>query len=70
MELRYIQCRDGVIWEPKKQLIASLALLGKESFILKNGTSESGGTVYAHWCKKCKKIIIDYLGDAENAKEI
>ena len=48
MELRYIQCRDGVIWEPKKQLIASLALLGKESFILKNGTSESGGTVYAH----------------------
>lgn len=70
MELGYIQCRDGVIWGPKKQLIASLALFGKGSFILKNGASESGRTVYAHRCKKCKKIIIDYLGDADNAKGI
>lgn len=60
MELGYIQCRDGVTWSPKKQLVAALAILGKGSFYLKNGASENGRTVYAQRCKTCKKIIIDY----------
>lgn len=65
MELGYIQCRDGVTWSPKKQLVAALAILGKGSFYLTNGASENSRTVYAYRCKMCKKVIIDYAVDKE-----
>ena len=60
MELGYIQCRDGVTWTPKKQLIAALSILGKGSISLKNGAAENSRAVYAQRCKECKKVIIDY----------
>ena len=66
MELGCIQCRDGVAWSPKKQLIAALAILGKGSFYLKNAASENGRTVYAYRCKECKKIIIDYVESTDS----
>ena len=34
MTLGYIQCRDGVYWTLKKQLVASLSSLGKGSTCL------------------------------------
>jgi len=60
MELGYIQCRDGVTWTPKKQLIAALSILGKGSLSLTNGAADNSRMVYAHRCKNCQKIIIDY----------
>ena len=35
----YIQCRDGVYWTLKKQLVASLSSLGKGSTCLSNGAA-------------------------------
>jgi len=60
MELGYIQCRDGVTWTPKKQLVAALSILGKGSVSLENGAAENSRTVYAYHCKECKKVVIDY----------
>lgn len=60
MELGYIQCRDGVTWTPKKQLVASLSVLGKGSVSLENGAADNSRTVYAFKCADCKKVIIDY----------
>lgn len=63
MQLGYIQCRDGVSWTPKKQLVPSLSFLGKNSFSLENGAADNSTAVYAYRCKACKKIIIDYSGN-------
>ena len=60
MELGYIQCRDGVTWTPKKQLVAALSILGKGSVCLKNGAANHSKAVYAYQCGNCKKVIIDY----------
>ncbi len=60
MTLGYIQCRDGVYWTLKKQLIASLSSLGKESTPLANGAADNSSAVFAFKCGACKKIIIDY----------
>lgn len=60
MELGYIQCRDGITWTPKKQLISALSFLGKNSLPISNGAGDNSKIVYAHKCKDCKKIIIDY----------
>ena len=60
MELGYIQCRDGITWTPKKQLISALSFLGKDSLSISNGASDNSKIVYAYRCKDCKKIIIDY----------
>ena len=60
MELGYIQCRDGVTWTPKKQLVAALSILGKGSVSLENGAAENSRTVYAYHCNECKKVVIDY----------
>ena len=60
MELGYIQCRDGVTWTPKKQLVAALSVLGKGSVSLANGAAESSKMVYAYKCGDCKKVVIDY----------
>ena len=60
MDLGYIQCRDGVTWTSKKRLVAALSSLGSDSLPLKNGAQDNSRAVYAHKCKDCKKIIIDY----------
>ncbi len=65
MTLGYIQCRDGVRWTLKKQLVAALSFLGKESTSLANGAADNSNTVYAYKCGDCKKIIIDYSNRAE-----
>lgn len=68
MTLGYIQCRDGVYWTLKKQLVASLSSLGKGSTCLSNGAADNSNTVFAFKCEDCKKIIIDYLNKKEGTK--
>lgn len=63
MESGYIQCRDGVTWTPKKQLVAALSFLGKGSISLENGAADNSSTVYAYKCGTCKKVVIDYSAD-------
>lgn len=60
MELGYIQCRDGVTWTPKKQLVASLSFFGNGSVRIENGAADNSTAVYAYNCPECKKVIIDY----------
>ncbi len=60
MESGFIQCRDGVTWTPKKQLIPALSVLGKGSLSLANGAADNPNTVYAFKCAECKKVVIDY----------
>ena len=60
MELGYIQCRDGVFWTEKKQLVSSLSFLGKGAVSLENGAADDSHAVYAYKCADCKKVIIDY----------
>ena len=64
MELGYIQCRDGVNWTPKKQLVAALSVLGKDSVSLANGADDTSRAVYAHKCAACRKVIIDYADES------
>ena len=63
MEAGYIQCRDGVNWTPRKQLVAALSVFGRGSVPLANGAGESSRTVHASKCEACKKVIIDYSRD-------
>ena len=58
MEMGYIQCRDGVNWTPKKQLVAALSCFGKDHLSLENG--KGNRAVIAYKCGDCEKIIIDY----------
>ena len=60
MEKGYIQCRDGVHWTPKKQLVAALSEFGKDSISLENGAGRNNTVIYAYKCGDCKKVIIDY----------
>ncbi len=65
MELGYIQCRDGVIWDTKIRKVAAWAawpFVGKGSIHLgADGAGPFSGTsVAAYNCNGCKKIIIDY----------
>ena len=62
MELGYIQCRDGIFWTPKKQLVAALSCFGRNSVSLDNGNGKT--TVYAYKCSGCKKVVIDYSTDS------
>lgn len=57
MESGYIQCRDGVTWTPKKQLIPALSFLGK------GGVHLASNAVCAYKCDECKKVIVDYSTD-------
>ena len=61
MEQGYIQCRDGVTWTAKRQPIAALSSFGKDSVSLANGAAKHSRTVFAHRCRNCKKVIIEYL---------
>lgn len=65
MELGYIQCRDGITWTPKKQLVASLSFWGRGGISLVNGAADDSSAVYALKCSDCKKVIIDYSPDTE-----
>lgn len=49
--------------DEKKQFIAALSFLGKDSVSITNGASDSSQTVYAYKCGECKKVIIDYSTD-------
>ena len=49
--------------DTKKQLVASLSFLGKDSVSLANGAADNSQTVYAYKCGDCKKVIIDYSAD-------
>ncbi len=68
MDLGYIQCRDGVTWTPKKQLVAALSFLGKGSVPLANGADDNSRVVYAYKCGECKKVIIDYSQEDKKAE--
>ena len=65
MVLGYIQCRDGVVWTPKKQLVAALSSLGRGSVSLSNTATGNARTTCAYRCEDCKKVVIDY--STENA---
>ncbi len=66
MRLGYIQCRDGINWTPKKQLIAAFSYLGRGKISLQNGASIiTKSAVYAYNCDDCKKIIISYNDEEE-----
>lgn len=60
----YIQCRDGVVWTPKKQPVAALAFLHKDSVYLANGADDNNRVVYAHHCAECRKVLIDYSAES------
>lgn len=60
MDLGFIQCRDGVIWTPKKQPVAALSALGRGAVSLANGAAEHSRAVYAYRCQACRKVIVDY----------
>jgi len=67
MELGYIQCRDGVTWTPKKQLVAALSCFGRGSVSLANGAAHNADAVFAYKCGECKKVVIDYSTDENPA---
>ena len=69
MESGYIQCRDGVTWTPKKQLVAALSSLAQGSVSLENGAGSNSRTVYAYRCGGCRKVIIDYSADTSPSAE-
>ncbi len=60
MTLGYIQCRDGVNWTLKKQIVAALSCFGKGCASLANGAASDSSAVYAYKCDDCMKVIIDY----------
>ena len=61
MKLGYIQCRDGVIWDTKKRMVAALPSLRNDSVYLGSGDGPfSGSSALAYNCEECKKIVIDY----------
>ena len=59
MTLGYIQCRDGVTWTPRRQPVAALSILGRDSVRLSNGADSNSRAVYAYRCAACQKVIID-----------
>ena len=59
MVLGYIQCRDGLHWTPRRQPVAALSVLGRDSVRLSNGADSNSRAVYAYRCADCRKVIID-----------
>lgn len=71
MKLGYLQCRDSMVWDSKKRMVAALPSLRNDSIVLGSGDGPfSGASVLAHNCDKCKKsslimppnISIDFQG--------
>ena len=63
MTLGFIQCRDGLNWTPKMQLVAALSALGRGSVSLKNGADDASRAVFAYRCGECKLVVIPYGRD-------
>ncbi|WP_442873781.1 PF20097 family protein [Dysosmobacter sp.] len=55
MESGYIQCRDGINWTPKKQLVAALSFLGKDRVSLANGENGDWSAAITFMCTACRK---------------
>ena len=68
MALGYIQCRDGLVWTPRRQPVAALSILGRDSVPLSNGAADNSRTVYAYRCADCQKVIIDCSEKADTAQ--
>ena len=68
MALGYIQCRDGLVWTPRRQPVAALSILGRDSVPLSNGAADNSRTVYAYRCAACRKVIID-CGESADATQ-
>lgn len=68
MLLGYIQCRDGLTWTPRRQLVAALSVLGRDSVPLSNGAANNSRAVYAYRCDACQKVIIDCSERADGTK--
>lgn len=64
MQRGYIQCRDGLSWTPKRQLVAALSSLGRGALRLEN-TMDGRGAVAYH-CEACKLVLLAY-GQREEA---
>ena len=63
MTLGFVQCRDGLHWTPKMQLISAFSALGRGSVSLKNGAADDSRAVYAYRCSQCKLVVIPYGRD-------
>ena len=61
MQKGFIQCRDGLHWTPKKQIIHSLSGLGKDAVLFgREADFVPNRVAVAYNCESCKKIMIDY----------
>ncbi len=54
----FIQCRDGLYWTPKKQLIPALSALGKGARRLHNDDNLGPNRVHALYCPSCGMALI------------
>lgn len=61
MEEGYVQCRDGLHWTPKKQMVAALSGLGKGAVKIGDPLAYiPNTTATAYHCEKCKFVMIPY----------
>lgn len=56
----YIQCRDDIVWSPKKSLFPTFSFFNEGATQLYNDPDLLSNAVVAHICRDCKKVIIDY----------
>lgn len=54
----FIQCRDGLYWTPKRQLVPALSVFGRGSVALKNGDGLSNNAAHALHCIGCGMVLI------------
>ena len=61
MQKGFIQCRDMVVWTPKKQPVAAFSFLGRGGVTLggnEYGLSDTCAAAYQ--CPDCQTVIIEY----------
>ena len=57
----YVQCRDGLHWTPKKQMVAALSSLGKGAVAIGNEEGYMANScATAFLCENCETVIIRY----------
>lgn len=59
----FVQCRDGLHWTPRQQIVPALSALGKDARILHNDDNLRTGTVHALYCSACGMVFIPREGD-------
>ena len=59
----FVQCRDGLHWTPKQQIVPALSALGKGARKLHNDDNLRTGTVHALYCPACGMVLIPREGD-------